>query len=118
MKSVSKNMLIQEEFNAVAGPQFEEDPIQNFSAEAKYDKQMKKICNFTCSELMIIYNFVCILLEIAHKGGRRSYYAPNAIFLITLNYLKSAMDFPQMQVQFGFTDTYMAMIVNETTDIL
>lgn len=27
------------------------------------------------------------------------------------------MDFPQMQVQFGFTDTYMAMIVNETADI-
>ena len=53
----------------------------------------------------------------AHQGGRRSYYAPNAIFLITLNYLKLAMDFPQMQVQFGFTDTYMAMIVNETADI-
>lgn len=39
------------------------------------------------------------------------------ILLITLCYLKSAMYFTQMQIQFGFTDTFMSVLINDTVDI-
>lgn len=111
----------QNAFQEAERPHIEEDPMPNFSAEAiieaEDDQQMALICNFTCEEFMTLYSVVQNSLEIIHRGGRRGYYSPMTIFLITLSYLKSAMDFPQLQIQFGFTDTYMSILINVTVNV-
>lgn len=77
-------------FNSVVTPQVNEDPMPNFSAEAILEaddnEQMKLLCNFSCPEFLTIYNEVQKAMEIAHGGGRKGYYSPMTLFLITLSF--------------------------------
>ena len=112
---------LQNQFEAIVQNDPGEQEMPNFSVEEILangdDDQMKILCNFTCQEFLEIYEIVREPLEIRHKGGRPGYYSPATIFLITLAFLKSAMDFPSLQVQFGFTSTYLETLICNTVDL-
>ena len=78
---------------------------------------MQLLCNFTCAEFIDIYSNVQRPMEIAHEGGRRGYYSAETIFLITLCHLKTGMNFPTLEIQFGFTSHYTDMIISSTIRI-
>lgn len=69
--------------------------------------KMKILCNFTCDEFINIYSLVSTKLEEAHRGGRQSYYSPQTIFLITLCFLKTAMQ---------YTSIYFGILIDKTID--
>lgn len=112
---------LQNEFNTVYIPRPVVQQMPNFSAESiidqRDDEKMKILCNFTCNEFENLYSFVQIPMEIAHQGGRNSYYSPKTVFLITLCFLKTAMNFTQLQVNFGFTSIYIGMLIDKTVSI-
>lgn len=112
---------LQNAFNNVVMPQQVQTEMPDFCAERiidnQDDDQMVLLCNFTCREFLTIYEKVRPALEDAHTGGRNGYYTPATIFLITLIYLKNAMTFNSMQSQFGFTSTYMEMLIDQTVTI-
>lgn len=117
----SSQEQLQQAFNNVVTPQNDEPEMPTFSAEsiidANDDGQMQLLCNFTCAEFIEIYGHVQRPMEIAHEGGRRGYYSAETIFLITLCHLKTAMNFPALEIQFGFTSHYMDMLISSTIRI-